>query len=459
MRLLAELSTGLSGRGGVGYNRAVQYWEPAFRDSAIVNDATLGTAPHDLSRYLRAQGEFFGALDRNPPALKALITDFNATARAFAVEQESLKATLTELPRTLRAARPALASLNASFPPLRRLVADLRPATRSTGPMIDASLPFIAQLRGLVSPPELQGLSSDLRDADARPGAAQQPHAGPVRAGARWPPRARTRSSCRGPTTRWATRTSRPRARSTRRASRACRGWPGRAARATPTASGRASWPATASSPTASRSPARSARTLDDNVGLGLTNFPLEGTSRPSPPRPEIRYDEPCETQEGPNLDVKPDPPLELLDDSQHRSHLADLCGALGLPPAPGRALIGYALDLRRAPQVGASCAAGLRRPRLRPCALRARPRSAVRDAVESGRRSIRTSLRESIYEWTGLDPDKGKKDKKKNKDKPAKRPRRPRTATSEGDGDQAEGSVGNQDAGDNDETDEADKP
>jgi hypothetical protein len=40
----------------------------------------------------------------------------------------------------------------------------LIPATRSTSPMVDASLPFIHQLRLLVRPSELGGLSNDLRD-------------------------------------------------------------------------------------------------------------------------------------------------------------------------------------------------------------------------------------------------------------------------------------------------------
>ena len=41
--LLDELSTGLSGKGAIGYNKSIQYWLPAFKNSAIVNDATLGT--------------------------------------------------------------------------------------------------------------------------------------------------------------------------------------------------------------------------------------------------------------------------------------------------------------------------------------------------------------------------------------------------------------------------------
>jgi hypothetical protein len=44
-------------------------------------------------------------------------------------------------------------------------VVDARPAVRSTGPAVDALLPTVRQLRGLVSPQELRGLMSDLRPA------------------------------------------------------------------------------------------------------------------------------------------------------------------------------------------------------------------------------------------------------------------------------------------------------
>jgi phospholipid/cholesterol/gamma-HCH transport system substrate-binding protein len=46
---------------------------------------------------------------------------------------------------------------------VRGLVRAARPAVRSSGPTLDAALPFARQARGLVSKPELRGLSSDLR--------------------------------------------------------------------------------------------------------------------------------------------------------------------------------------------------------------------------------------------------------------------------------------------------------
>ena len=161
--LLYEYGTAVSDGGSQGFNASIPYWEPAYKYSAIDNEATLGLRPHDLSGYIRGAGITAQALDNSPPAIQNLITDFNITARAFAVQQDNLSATIAELPRTLHAAQPALQSLNNAFPPLRRLIVDLRPATRSSLPAINASLPFVAQARKLVSRPELRGLVADLK--------------------------------------------------------------------------------------------------------------------------------------------------------------------------------------------------------------------------------------------------------------------------------------------------------
>ena len=145
------------------YNASLPYQAPAYRFSAIVADALLGQEPHDLSNYVRDQGAVSAAIDRNPQQLRDLITSFNATLAALARRELDLRATVAELPRTLRAAGPAFDALNAAFPPTRRLAVEALPAVRSSNPTIDRLLPLVRQLRGLVSPPELRGLSSDLR--------------------------------------------------------------------------------------------------------------------------------------------------------------------------------------------------------------------------------------------------------------------------------------------------------
>jgi phospholipid/cholesterol/gamma-HCH transport system substrate-binding protein len=161
--VLREYSSGLKGKGAKGFNDSIKYWKPAYRDSAIVSEATLGEKEHDLSGYIDRGGVVAGALDRNRQQLKDLITKFRVTAGAFARENGNLEAAIAELPRTLRTAQPALAALNRSFPGLRGFAHDIRPGVENSEETIDVSLPLLKQLRGLVSQPELRGLTADLR--------------------------------------------------------------------------------------------------------------------------------------------------------------------------------------------------------------------------------------------------------------------------------------------------------
>jgi hypothetical protein len=161
-------------KGGSSYNASIKYWLPAYEYTAIVNHDLLGLQPHDLSNWIAAQGTVAGAIDTHPQNLKSLVTDFNTTAGAFARENVALQNTLQQLPRTLAAATPAFAAVNRAFcsgpagpppcspGPVPKLADALIPGVKSTGPMVDASLPFISQLRQLVQPSELRGLTADL---------------------------------------------------------------------------------------------------------------------------------------------------------------------------------------------------------------------------------------------------------------------------------------------------------
>ena len=161
--LLQELGSAYSQGGAQGYNRSVKYWKRAFKGSAQVNDALLGEEPHDLSEYVKGAGAVAQALDRDPEALKGLVTDFAITADALASQEKNLQRGIGLLDDTLATGRVALRDLNLAFPPLRRLVAELRPAARAARPALDAQLPLVKQLRGLVSDAEMRGLVRDLR--------------------------------------------------------------------------------------------------------------------------------------------------------------------------------------------------------------------------------------------------------------------------------------------------------
>jgi ABC-type transporter Mla subunit MlaD len=156
---------GLGNGGAKAYNKGLDSAAGAFRYSSIANQASLGTAPHDLSKLLRGQQRLFRALSTHPEVLKSLIDNLNLTALAFAREDSALAASIPALRDVLKVGRPALLSLNNMLPTLRAFARDALPGTKSSGPTIDASLPFIRQLRLLVRPQELQGLARDLRFA------------------------------------------------------------------------------------------------------------------------------------------------------------------------------------------------------------------------------------------------------------------------------------------------------
>lgn len=160
---LREYSEALRGSGARGFNNAIKYWERAYKANALVNRATLGLEVHDLQKVLRGQGKVFGALAEDEEALKDFITGLNRTVRAFASQEDNLRNAIPALRDVLKVGRPALQSLNRALPSIRAFARDALPGMRSNNATLDAQIPFVRQLRGLVSRPELGGLAPLLR--------------------------------------------------------------------------------------------------------------------------------------------------------------------------------------------------------------------------------------------------------------------------------------------------------
>jgi phospholipid/cholesterol/gamma-HCH transport system substrate-binding protein len=161
---LREYSKGLSGGGAEGFNQAIKYWKPAYLNSSLANDATLGQDPdHDIQRLLKGQQKTFAALVKDENALKGLVTNFNVTAAAFAREDVALAESVPALRDTLKIGYPALGSLDAALPSLRAFAHDALPGVKSSDPTLAASMPFITQARLLMSENELRGTARVLR--------------------------------------------------------------------------------------------------------------------------------------------------------------------------------------------------------------------------------------------------------------------------------------------------------
>jgi phospholipid/cholesterol/gamma-HCH transport system substrate-binding protein len=165
--LLREYGTEALSKGGAeALNEAFPSFEPAYKFSALTNDALLGVEPEeDVQRLLRGQQRVFEALADDPAALRELVTDLNTTAGALASQDEALAASVPALRDTLRAGQPALAELNAALPTLRVFSREALPGVRSSVAALDAAIPWIGQARQLVQEDELKGLAADLRQA------------------------------------------------------------------------------------------------------------------------------------------------------------------------------------------------------------------------------------------------------------------------------------------------------
>jgi phospholipid/cholesterol/gamma-HCH transport system substrate-binding protein len=163
--LLFEVGTqGLGGGGAEGFNRAVPYFLPAYRRSALANDALLGQDPdRDVQRVLRGQQRTLDALAANPEELRELVTDLNTTVGALARQDLALEESVPALRDTLRTALPALASLDAALPTLRAFAREALPGVRSSAPTLDLAIPWIRQQRALMAEDELRGVARSLR--------------------------------------------------------------------------------------------------------------------------------------------------------------------------------------------------------------------------------------------------------------------------------------------------------
>jgi phospholipid/cholesterol/gamma-HCH transport system substrate-binding protein len=161
---LKEFGGALSRYGGAkGFQESFRTSPAAYRYSAEVNQALLGTQPGDLAGFVSNLDVVARELNANSTHLQGLISNLNSVSGAFAAHQASLREAIIELPRTLAVGRPALFKLNRDFPPLRAFAREALPGTKAANKALDYANPWIGQLRQLISKPELRGLVNDLR--------------------------------------------------------------------------------------------------------------------------------------------------------------------------------------------------------------------------------------------------------------------------------------------------------
>ncbi len=162
--LLDQFGSALIDHGGAeGFRDFYKASAGANKSGSLVNEAVLGTRPHDLSGVVKNLDKVVDGLGKDEVALKGLVTNLRIVTGSFSAERASLERAVAELPNLLDAAQPALVNLNAAFPSLREFARTALPGVRSTPETLAKATPLIRQLRLLAQPNELRGLASDLR--------------------------------------------------------------------------------------------------------------------------------------------------------------------------------------------------------------------------------------------------------------------------------------------------------
>ncbi len=138
---------------------------PALRDTAVASEALRGRERGDATRLVAGLDRVAAGLSRDRRRLGSLVGSFDRTVTALADRRGELRAAVAELPGTLTTADRALRRVHAALPAVRAVAREAVPGLREVPATVAALRPLNAQLRRLVSQPELGGLAGDLAPA------------------------------------------------------------------------------------------------------------------------------------------------------------------------------------------------------------------------------------------------------------------------------------------------------
>ena len=162
--LLDQFGNALMRYGGADGFRELHRVSPrAYRYTAEVNEAFLGAEPGDLAGTIDGLGRTLRGLAADERALQDFVTNLATTTGSFAAEDEALARSIELLPGFMAAGEPAFTALNRGLPSLRAFAREILPGVRNSPETLRVATPFLAQMRQLMSEPELRGLARDLR--------------------------------------------------------------------------------------------------------------------------------------------------------------------------------------------------------------------------------------------------------------------------------------------------------
>jgi ABC-type transporter Mla subunit MlaD len=129
-----------------------------------VNAAYLGENPNELRNLLRGLGRLTGTVNARADDVQGFVRNFATFTGALAAESESLSETIRELPPTLTTARTSLSNLNRALPALRGFAIAITPGVNEIPETIRAVRPLANQLKPLLTESELLGLTRIIKN-------------------------------------------------------------------------------------------------------------------------------------------------------------------------------------------------------------------------------------------------------------------------------------------------------
>jgi virulence factor Mce-like protein len=161
-RDVKEFATALDNGGAQAINRSYPYAPGAFKNVALASQATLGTEPPDLSRFVASAAKVSTALAAHDQQLGDLVTTFDHDVSALASRKQELARSLSGLDALAHQAPPTLHAIDSATGPLTEFAKAARGPLEIAPPVLDASLPFLHRVAQLVAPGAVPALVNDL---------------------------------------------------------------------------------------------------------------------------------------------------------------------------------------------------------------------------------------------------------------------------------------------------------
>jgi virulence factor Mce-like protein len=161
-------STSDRGPGYAALRDAVRAFDGSLGSVAQVASAARGTRPGDLGHAVVSSSAFTAQLAQDPAALANSVSAFNRVLGALAAEDQPLALGIRNLDGLLTVAPGSLTKINAALPPLTSFANALRPAMQAAPIALTKTNRLLDQVDALVQPAALPRLLDQLAPVTAQ---------------------------------------------------------------------------------------------------------------------------------------------------------------------------------------------------------------------------------------------------------------------------------------------------